>query len=87
MFGRHPYFEAAYIGGGLEGIAASGTSGMLGFADAGRVYLDGEDSDKLHNGYGGGLWFAWLDRANVVSATYARSEGDTKIYVRAGFAF
>ena len=58
-----------------------------GSADAGRVYLDGEESDKWHNGYGGGLWFAWLDRANVISATYARSDGDYTIYVRAGFAF
>ena len=125
VFGRYPYFEAAYIGGGLGGFGASagdspvrglprhryagdaslygsadlrvsvsrfrfifpGTWGVLGFGDAGRVYLDGEDSDKWHNGYGGGLWFAWLDRANVISATYARSDGDNKVYVRAGFAF
>ena len=125
VFGRYPYFEAAYIGGGLGGFGASagdspvrglprhryagdsslygsadlrihvsrfrfilpGTWGVLGFVDAGRVYLDREDSDKWHNGYGGGLWFAWLDRANVVSATYARSDGDNKVYVRAGFAF
>lgn len=64
-----------------------GTWGVLAFGDAGRVYLDGEDSDKWHNGYGGGLWFAWLDRGNVITATYARSEGDTKVYVRAGYAF
>ena len=125
VFGRYPYFEAAYIGGGLGGFGASagdspvrglprhryagdaslygsadlrvpvsrfrfilpGTWGVLGFADAGRVYLDGEDSDRWHHGYGGGLWFAWLDRANVISATYARSDGDNKVYVRAGFAF
>jgi hypothetical protein len=125
VFGRYPYFEAAYIGGGLGGFGASagdspirglprhryagdaslygsadlrvpvsrfrfilpGTWGVLGFADAGRVYLDGEESDKWHNGYGGGLWFAWLDRANAITATYALSDGDTKVYVRAGFAF
>jgi hypothetical protein len=33
------------------------------------------------------VWFAWLDRANVISATYSRSDGDNKVYVRAGFAF
>jgi len=39
-----------------------------------------------HPGYGGGLWFAWLDRANTISATYGRSEGRNAFYVRAGFA-
>ena len=45
-----------------------GTWGVLGFADVGRVWLDGEDSNLWHEGYGGGLWFAWLDRGNTVSA-------------------
>jgi hypothetical protein len=124
-FGRYPYFEAAYLGGGLGGFAASagddpvrglprhryagdstlygsaelrvyisrfrfilpGTWGVLGFADVGRVWLDGEDSNLWHEGYGGGLWFAWLDRGNTVSASFARSEGQNAVYVRAGFAF
>ena len=33
------------------------------------------------------LWFAWLDRANAVTASYARSEGQNAFYVRAGFSF
>ena len=124
-FGRYPYFEAAYLGGGLGGFGASagddpvrgltrhryagdsslygsadlriyvsrfriilpGTWGVLGFADVGRVYLDGEDSNRWHKGYGGGLWFAWLDRGNTVSASFARSEGHNAFYVHAGFAF
>ncbi len=124
-FGRYPYFEAAYLGGGLGGFAASagddpvrglprhryagdstlygsaelrvyisrfrfilpGTWGVLGFADVGRVWLEGEDSNEWHDGYGGGLWFAWLDRGNTVSASFARSEGQNAMYVRAGFAF
>ena len=49
--------------------------------------MKGEDSNKWHNGYGGGLWFAWLDRTNTVTATYGRSEGNNAFYVRAGFAF
>lgn len=53
----------------------------------GRSAGNPEDSDKWHNGYGGGVWFAWLDRANVISATYARSDADNKVLVRAGFAF
>ncbi len=124
-FGRYPYFEAAYLGGGLGRIGATGgedplrglqrqryagdaslfgsadlrlyvsrfrlllpgTWGLLAFADVGRVYLSGEDSNKWHKGYGGGLWFAWLDRANTVTASYGRSEGHNAFYVGAGFAF
>ena len=124
-FGRYPYFEAAYLGGGLGGFGPSagddpvrglprhryagdstlygsaelrvyvsrfriilpGTWGVLGFADTGRVWLEGEDSNRWHKGYGGGLWFAWLDRGNTVSASFARSDGQNAVYVHAGFAF
>jgi hypothetical protein len=125
VFGRYPYFEAAYIGGDLAGsgefgadspvrglarhryggdgtlyggadlrmpvsrfrFVFPGTWGLLAFSDAGRVYLDGDESDKWHTSYGGGLWFAWLDRANVMSATFARSEGENKFYLGTGFSF
>jgi hypothetical protein len=125
VFGAHPYFEAAYLGGGLGGYGVlggddpvrglphhryagdasvfgsadlriyvsrfrfflPGTWGLVGFADVGRVYLRGEDSNDWHNGVGGGLWFAWLDRANTISATFGRSEGRNAFYVRTGFAF
>ena len=103
VFGSYPYFEAAYLGGGLGGfgpatgdepvrglqrhryagdaaiygnadlriyvsrmnIILPGTWGILGFGDVGRVYYSPESSDTWHTGYGGGLWFAWLDRANT----------------------
>jgi len=54
---------------------------------SGRVYYNLESSNKWHKGYGAGLWFAWLDRANTLSVSYARSEGHNGIYARAGFAF
>jgi hypothetical protein len=143
VFGTYPFFEAAYLGGGLGGISTGGGLGaavgdepirglqrhryagdaalygnadlrlyvsrfrlllpgewgVFGFGDGGRVYLDGygvpipppdgvsQDSSKWHYGYGGGLWFAWLDRANTLSVAYARSEGRNAVYFKAGFAF
>jgi len=33
-----------------------GTVGLIGFTDAGRVWAPGEDSDKIHVGYGGGFY-------------------------------
>jgi hemolysin activation/secretion protein len=68
-------------------ILLPGTWGLLAFGDIGRVYLEGEESDVWHKGYGGGLWFAWLDPGNTVSASFARSEGKNAVYVHAGFAF
>lgn len=61
--------------------------GIFGLADAGRVFLDGESSDKWHRSFGGGLWLAWLGRPNTLSAAVARSPGRTGFYIRAGFLF
>jgi hypothetical protein len=64
-----------------------GEYGVFALADTGRVWLDGEDSDRWHTSVGGGLWFAYLEPANVVSIAAARSTEGTGIYVRAGFLF
>ena len=61
--------------------------GIQGFADAGRVYLEGESSNTWHHGFGGGPYFASPGRRNLVGLTIARSEGRTALYLRAGFAF
>jgi hypothetical protein len=68
-------------------IILPGTWGILGFADGGRVDLQGESSNTWHAGVGAGLWFAWLDRSNTISFAYARSEGQDAPYARAGFSF
>lgn len=64
-----------------------GDLGVLGFADGGRVFLDGEDSRDWHTSAGGGIWFAPLVRTNVFSVTVANSEEDTLVYFRSGFHF
>ena len=61
--------------------------GVLALADVGRVFLEGEDSDEWHPGYGGGLWLAFLDRQNVLSIMVAESESRVGLYIRMGFAF
>jgi hypothetical protein len=55
--------------------------------DVGRVYLDGETSDEWHSAFGGGLWFAYLNRRNTLSVAVANSDERTGLYVRAGFMF
>ena len=53
-------------------LLVRGTLGVIGLADAGRVWFDGESNGGWHTGVGGGLWFTTLNRA--VSVTYAKGE-------------
>lgn len=68
-------------------LGAPSDVGILGLADAGRVFLAGEPSKKWHGAVGGGLWVAILDRANRLSVAVARSEERTGVYFQAGFGF
>jgi outer membrane protein assembly factor BamA len=61
--------------------------GVFGLADAGRVFLEGESSDRWHAASGGGVWVSFLDRAYTISLALAASEGRTKLYIQAGFGF
>ena len=54
--------------------------------DYGRVWLDGEDSDVWHVGYGGGVWVAPLG-AGILSLTYFTDNDDARIAFAAGFPF
>lgn len=115
VFGRFPFFEAAFVGGpdevrGLRpqryagDTAAFGSAelhlrlfearillptqvGVMGLADIGRVWVDGQTSDSWHKGVGGGIWFAPLRRSATVTVAMARSEGQTRIYFQGGFGF
>jgi hemolysin activation/secretion protein len=61
--------------------------GIFGLVDRGRVFFEGESSDQWHTGAGGGIWLSFLRRENTVSLAAAHSEGHTRLYVTAGFAF
>lgn len=65
-----------------------GDLGVLGLADAGRVWVTGEASNRWHAAAGGGVWIAWQHRrANTLSLAVAKSPERTAVYVRAGFMF
>jgi hypothetical protein len=61
--------------------------GVLGLADVGRVFLDGEDSDRWHAAGGGGIWASFLDRSYMVSLSLAKSAERTAVYFRVGSEF
>jgi len=72
----------------LAGRLPFGDIGILGLADAGRVWIPGESSDRWHAAAGGGLWLAWQHRrANTLSIAVARSPERTAVYVGVGFMF
>ncbi len=63
-----------------------GKGGVLGFADGGRVWTDGEQSNTWHQGYGGGVWFNVFDQF-LISATYGTSGNENSFEIKAGFFF
>jgi hypothetical protein len=61
--------------------------GVLGLADAGRVFVEGEASNRWHTGVGGGLWISFVEPQNTLRLVAARSEGRTHVYFQAGLIF
>jgi predicted phosphohydrolase len=61
--------------------------GILGGFDYGRVWLDGQDSNKWHQSLGGGLWINGLN-AITGRITYFKSQDDrARITVGLGYGF
>jgi hypothetical protein len=67
-------------------LGLPGEAGFLAATDVGRVWLDGEASDRWHSSLAGGIWVSVIDRAATLSATLADGER-TMLYVRGGFAY
>jgi hypothetical protein len=61
--------------------------GVLGLADVGRVFLDGEDSDRWHAAGGGGIWASFLDRSYMIRLSVAKSSERTALYFGFGSGF
>ncbi|MCD9574349.1 metallophosphoesterase [Flavobacterium soyae] len=73
--------------GKIRKTLAPFTYGILGGFDYGRVWLDGEDSRKWHQDYGGGLW---LNAINVLTAriSYFKSPDEVgRVIFGAAYSF
>ena len=57
------------------------------YGDTGRVYLEGEDSNKWHSSAGGGIWLSFLDRQLTLHVGTANSTEGTILYFTTGFLF
>jgi hypothetical protein len=62
------------------------TLGMHGGYDLGRVWIDEQDSEKWHQGYGGGLWISPVN-ALLIRAEYFTSDEGEIFTIGTGFAF
>ena len=62
---------------------------VFGLADGGRVFLDGEDSNRWHHGVGGGVGLSFLRPENTFSIAAAKGSDDDKVrlYFQGGFGF
>ena len=60
--------------------------GILGFADAGRVYVDGRSPGGWHSVTGGGIWVGILDPATGVSVLFTNSR-DNRVVFGTGLRF
>jgi outer membrane protein assembly factor BamA len=54
---------------------SKGEFGILVFNDVGRVWFEGEDSNRWHHGYGAGVWMSPFSVA-VITACYERSKDE-----------
>ncbi|WP_192822079.1 metallophosphoesterase [Rufibacter sp. LB8] len=63
-----------------------GKFGVMGLVDHGRVWADGENSNKIHRGVGGGIWIDVLKQA-VINATYTAGEDEKLFNLNFGFLF
>ncbi len=71
-------------------IILPGQQGVFAFYDAGRVYVEGETSDEIHTAAGGGVWFSFLSRGQLLFVGAGRPTKDkegTRVVVGLGFPF
>ena len=68
-------------------VLIPGTLGIHGLVDAGRVYLEGETTDKWHVAPGGGLWISVFEPKYTLGLTVAQSDDGTGFYLSLGSGY
>ncbi|MGD9899252.1 MAG: BamA/TamA family outer membrane protein [Calditrichaceae bacterium] len=61
--------------------------GVIGFTDAGRIWYEDKSPDGWHSSFGGGVYFAPVNRNYTASLNVARSDDGVFTYWKIGFAF
>jgi hypothetical protein len=61
--------------------------GLVAYADSGRVWYEGEESDTWHSGFGGGLLGQLIGMPMLFSFTAAAGDEGTRINFLMGYSF
>ncbi len=75
------------ITAGVSRFALPALWGIFGNVDAGRVYVDGDSPGGWHSGAGGGVWLAFLDRANAASVGITFTDEGSLLRAGVGLGF
>lgn len=90
FLGNQSFFQSSdirYQIGDINNSIIPMTYGIFGGFDYGRVWLDGENSNKWHQSVGGGLWLNGLSTITT-RLTYFKSADDTgRVTFGLGFGF
>jgi len=70
----------------LKGYVLRGALGIYGFFDDGRVWVENDDSEGLHTGYGGGIYFIPYNTL-AINLSYGSSKEVNVFTIRTGFLF
>jgi hypothetical protein len=70
----------------LRGYVFRGKLGLLAFFDDGRVWIKGENSNTIHTGYGGGIYYLPYNMM-AFTACFSTSREASFATLRAGFFF
>jgi len=79
--------ELRFILGQASALLFRAEWGLFIFGDVGRVFLDGEDSNRWRPSGGGGISISTDERSLLWSLTVARSEEQTTFFLKANFSF
>jgi hypothetical protein len=60
--------------------------GAIAFADAGRVYVDGDSPGGWHSAFGGGFWVGFINPGTNLNVLVSNRK-DNRILTSLGFAF
>jgi hypothetical protein len=61
--------------------------GLVGFAESGRVWYEGEDSKRWHTGYGGGLMVQLVGTPMAFGGSIANGTEGIRFYFSGGYSF
>ena len=64
-----------------------GSWGITTLGETGRIWFDGEDSDRWRNSFGGGVWASFIDTFTLTLSLARSDEGTRFLYGGGGFHF